>query len=109
LYAKPWGVSDIARELRLPKNSVFRILVTLVTLHAHGYVERGEEIDSLHCMVAPVFNHRGHPLAAFWVIGPSFRLREEDFPRLGRLLVEQVAVISHRFGSSVLDDKSHQG
>lgn len=239
-HATPWGVSDIARELKLPKNSVFRILVTL---HAHGYVERddgektyclgrkllslgyaaideatlveksldamrrlrdqtretvllgtlidnrgtvleqvpspepvkflinvghcfplhtaapgkamlaflspeereailqtmpftrfndrtitdkerfrrelddvrakgyavdrGEEIDSLHCIAAPVFNHRGYPLASVWVTGPSFRLREEDFPRLGRLLVEQAAVISHRFGFSVLDNEPH--
>jgi len=64
-----------------------------------GYaVDRGEEIESLHCVAAPVFDHRGRPLASIWITGPSFRLREEDFPRLAQFVIEKAEVISRRFG-----------
>ena len=39
------GVSDIARELSLPKNSVFRIVSTL---HAHGYLRRDESTKAFN-------------------------------------------------------------
>jgi DNA-binding IclR family transcriptional regulator len=36
---RPCGISDIADRLKLPKNSVFRIVSTL---HAHGYLKRDD-------------------------------------------------------------------
>jgi IclR family acetate operon transcriptional repressor len=71
----------------------------LEATRAKGYaVDRGEEIESLHCVAAPVFDHRGRPLAAIWITGPSFRLREADFPRLAPFVVEKAEMISRRFG-----------
>ena len=38
-----WGVSEIARQLDIPKNSVFRIVSTL---HAHGYLLRDDGVKT---------------------------------------------------------------
>lgn len=80
-----------------------RFRSVLNDVRTKGYaVDRGEELDSLNCVAAPVFNHRGRPLASIWITGPSFRLREEDFPHLAQLVVERAEVISRRFGYSIL-------
>ena len=76
----------------------------LADVRAKGYaVDRGEEIDGLHCVAAPVFDHRARPLASIWVTGPSFRLRREDFPRVGLHVMEKAEVISRRFGYMIVD------
>jgi DNA-binding IclR family transcriptional regulator len=68
-----------------------------------GYgVDRAEEIEGLHCVGAPIFNHRGYPLAAIWVTGPSFRFPESEFARIGRRVAAAAATISRRFGHGLL-------
>ena len=71
-----------------------------------GYaVDRGEELESLHCVAAAILNHRNHPLAAIWATGPSFRLTEERFEEIGQLVMENASAISARFGHRVLDSQ----
>jgi DNA-binding IclR family transcriptional regulator len=80
-----------------------RFLEELEDVRAKGYaVDRGEEVEGLHCVAAAVFNHRGRPLASIWVTGPSSRLRLEDFPQVGALVIEKADAISRRFGYAVL-------
>jgi DNA-binding IclR family transcriptional regulator len=77
--------------------------VELERVAALGYaVDRAEEIDGLHCVGAPIFNHRGYPLAAIWVTGPSFRFPESEFERIGRRVVAAAGTISRRFGHNLL-------
>jgi DNA-binding IclR family transcriptional regulator len=80
-----------------------RFLEELEDVRAKGYaVDRGEELEGVHCVAAPVFNHRGRPLASIWVTGPSSRLRLEDFSQVGALVIEKAHAISQRFGYAVL-------
>lgn len=64
--------------------------------------DREEEMESLHCVAAPIFDHRGHPVAALWITGPSYRFRKEDFARLGRKVRRAAERISARFGHNLL-------
>jgi DNA-binding IclR family transcriptional regulator len=77
--------------------------VALEEVIKKGYaVDRSEEIEGLHCVGAPIFNHRGHPIAAIWVTGPSFRFPESAFDRIGRKVASAAAQISQRFGHNLL-------
>ncbi len=68
-----------------------------------GYgLDRAEQIEGLHCVGAPIFNHRGHPIAAIWVTGPSFRFPASDLPRIGVKVVAAAERISRRFGYNLL-------
>ncbi len=72
-----------------------------------GYaVDRGEEMDDLRCVAAPVLNHRGYPLAAIWITGPASRVHVQEFPQIGALLREKAAVVSSRFGYGLLPSDS---
>jgi len=64
--------------------------------------DREEEMESLHCVAAPIFDHRGYPVAALWITGPSYRFREEHFSRLGRNVRQAAERISARFGHNLL-------
>lgn len=72
---------------------------------ALGYgLDVGEEIEGLRCVGAPIFNHRGYPMAAIWVTGPSFRLSSSALKPIGVKLVAAAARISQRFGYKLLDE-----
>lgn len=71
----------------------------LAEVRAKGYaVDRAEEIEGLHCVAAPVFDHRGRMLASIWVTGPSYRLRLEDSPQVAVHVMQCAEAISRRFG-----------
>lgn len=64
-----------------------------------GYaLDRGEEIDGIHCVGAPVLNHRGYPLAGIWVGGLSTSLKASQFEALGQQVRDAAHQISRRFG-----------
>jgi DNA-binding IclR family transcriptional regulator len=70
---------------------------------AQGYgLDRAEEIEGLHCVAAPIFNHRGYPIASIWVTGPSFRFPAADLPRIGVKVAAAAERISQRFGYKLL-------
>lgn len=70
---------------------------------AAGYaLDRAEQIEGLHCVGAPIFNHRGYPIAAIWVTGPSFRFPAADLPRIGVKVAAAAERISQRFGYKLL-------
>lgn len=75
----------------------------LVDVVAQGYaVDRSEEIEGLHCVGAPIFNHRGYPIASLWVTGPSYRFPESAFDRMGKLVAAAAGTISRSFGYNLL-------
>jgi IclR family acetate operon transcriptional repressor len=65
--------------------------------------DREEEMESLHCVAAPIFNHRGYPIAALWITGPSYRFRREHFSRMGENVRQAAQRISARFGHNLLN------
>lgn len=67
---------------------------------ARGYaVDRGEESETFACVAAPVFDHRGEPVAALWVSGPSDRVRPALFGKLGEMVKRHAAQLSRSLGS----------
>jgi DNA-binding IclR family transcriptional regulator len=68
-----------------------------------GYgIDRSEEIEGLHCVGSAILNHRGYPIAAIWVTGPSFRFPESAFERIGKKVALAAGQISRRFGHQLL-------
>ena len=90
-----------------------RTITTLPALRAEleaarqlGYaVDNGEHNDGIRCVGAAIFNQRSRPVGAIWAVGPAFRLRVEDFSRLGPILRDGAAEISQRFGHRDRDDR----
>ena len=75
----------------------------LVNVLAQGYaIDRGEEIEGLHCVGAPILNHRGYPIAALWVTGPVYRFPASGFERIGKLVAAAAGRISNIFGYNLL-------
>ncbi|MFA5204168.1 MAG: IclR family transcriptional regulator [Lentisphaeria bacterium] len=75
----------------------------LKNVRRRGYaVDRAEEVEGLHCVAAPVVNHRGYPVAAVWVTAPAYRLPVAAFARLGTLVLDTAKTISAAFGYGVL-------
>ena len=64
-----------------------------------GYaIDRAEEIEGMHCIAAPIFNRHGYPIAAIWLTGPSYRIREKDFKKIGPVVCKAALRISHSLG-----------
>jgi len=80
-----------------------KYLEELAQIRQCGYaVDRGEELESLHCVAAAILNHRDYPLAAIWATGPSFRMTERSFEKVAELVMESAAAISKKFGHQIL-------
>ncbi len=71
----------------------------LSQVQQQGYaVDIAEEVEGLHCVSAPVLNHRGHALAAIWVGSLASIIPQTEFENLGAQVQEAALQISKRFG-----------
>lgn len=71
----------------------------LETVRQRGWAtDLGEEVEGIHCLAAPVFNHAAQPVAALWVTGPAMRFGEASFPALARAVKTATSTISQRLG-----------
>lgn len=74
-----------------------------------GYaVDRGEQLTGIHCVAAPIFNRHGYPVASIWTTGPTDRIRQEDIPPTGALVMGHAEMISRRLGYGLLDLNKHK-
>ena len=72
---------------------------TLKKIRECGYaIDHAEEIEGMHCVGAPILNRHGYPVAAIWLTGPSYRIREEDFDKIGTDVKKATMRISKSFG-----------
>jgi DNA-binding IclR family transcriptional regulator len=72
-------------------------------VRARGYaVDRGEELDAVWCVGAPVFDRHRHPLASIWVTGPSDRMSGARTAVVGRHVREHAARVSRRLGNGLI-------
>jgi len=56
----------------------------LESVRRDGYaLDHAEEIEGMHCVGSPIFNRHGYPVAAIWITGPSFRIKEKNFSEIG--------------------------
>jgi DNA-binding IclR family transcriptional regulator len=69
----------------LTKASAF--LDELQQVRSRGYaLDRCEESETFACAAAPVFDHRGQPVAALWISGPSDRVSLAKLDGFGRVV-----------------------
>ncbi len=75
--------------------------------HLEGIRQQGYSIDNeelevgLRCVGAPVRDQSGEVVGAIAVSSPRFRLREEDYPRVGQMTRQAADAISARLGAPV--------
>ncbi len=80
-------------------------LAELVTVRSRGYaIDRGEALEGVHCVAAPVRDRRGRALAAITVTGPAQRMPERGFAEPGALVRACAGRISSRFGFDLAGD-----
>lgn len=108
-FAPPAERDALLKRMKFPRfnertlDSREKFEAELEQVVAQGYaIDHGEEIEGLHCIGAPIFNHRGYPVAAIWVTGPSFRFPESAFGRMGKLVATAAGTISRSFGYNLL-------
>lgn len=78
-------VGELIRQLDLTK--------------ARGYaVSVDEQNVGISSVAAPVLNHRGEPIGAIGIVGPSFRLPIDRLHALGREVIEAARRTSGNFG-----------
>ena len=83
------------RTVRNPKE----LSKVLSEVRKKGYaVDHAEEIDGMHCIGAPIFNKRGYPVAAIWITGPTMRVQEKDFKKIGLSIRDYANKISKNLG-----------
>jgi DNA-binding IclR family transcriptional regulator len=63
-------------------------------------LDRGEQLNGIHCVGAPVFNRHRQPVAAMWITGPADRVPKESFPVIGAKMKQFADTVSHRLGYS---------
>lgn len=96
---------EIIKQIRFTKRTQRTItsakayLSELDEVKAQGYaLDRGEESETFACVAAPVFDHRGHPVAAIWISGPSDRVRPSVFGKMGEMVKRHAAQLSRALG-----------
>jgi IclR family transcriptional regulator, KDG regulon repressor len=75
-----------------------------LVLHLEGVLERGYATDDeefnpgVHCLAAPIKDHRGKVVAAVGISGPAIRVTLDRMPELGSKVLEIAQQISHQIG-----------
>jgi len=64
-----------------------------------GYATDDEEVEiGGRCVAAPIRNKSGEVIASISVMGPTTRIRQKDFPKLARIVKEEVLKASQSLG-----------
>ena len=60
----------------------------LLEIQACGYaLDRSEGLEGIHCVAAAVRDRNGYPVGAITIAAPASRIPEDEFSKLGQLLV----------------------
>lgn len=98
-------LSDVSLQQLTPNTiiDVAELMPQLDLIKARGYaISVDEQNSGISSVAAPVLNHRGEPIGAIGIIGPSFRLPEERLHALGRDVIEAARRTSGNFGEYVM-------
>ncbi len=75
-----------------------KFLVELERIRACGYaLDRAEHFEGIHCIAAPLLDRHGHAIAAITIAGPSARIPESAFEKIGRLIIDAARDAARRF------------
>ncbi|HVX73794.1 MAG TPA: SMP-30/gluconolactonase/LRE family protein [Devosia sp.] len=94
-------LSGVEFERLTPNTIVNRdeLIHQLDLTKARGYaISVDEQNVGISSVAAPVLNHRGEPIGAIGIIGPSFRLPVDRLHALGRDVIEAARRISGNIG-----------
>jgi DNA-binding IclR family transcriptional regulator len=73
------------------------LLEHLLKAQGRGYTtDRGEIIEGIHCVAAPVYGIEGEVAASLCMTGPAQRMPISSFRSLGRLVVQAADAVSER-------------
>ena len=62
-----------------------------------GYaIDRGEWMEEMHCVGAPILDRFDYPVGAIWVTAPSSRMPESDFQNIGEKVMAYASTISNK-------------
>jgi IclR family acetate operon transcriptional repressor len=62
-----------------------------------GYAtDLAEGLEGIHCAAAAVLDEYHYPVAAVTVMSPSFRLKRDQFEKLGHLCIQAAETITRR-------------
>ena len=61
-------------------------------------LDRAEQLRGIVCVGAPVLDRHGYPIAAIWTTGPSDRIAEDQYARVGDIIRRHARAISTEFG-----------
>lgn len=68
--------------------------VDLARIRKRGYaLDLAEGNDGIHCVGAAILDDKGYPIGGVTVIGPSFRLKRDQFAKLGAACVRAAVEI----------------
>ena len=110
----PWEYSqkhviETGFALKTPKSikNEEELKLELETIRNRGYAIDDEEIEiGLRCVAAPVFNHKGEPVAAISLSGMANKMTEEVVEQMSRDVMECAANISSHLGYIIKEDKN---
>ncbi|MCH2205409.1 MAG: IclR family transcriptional regulator [Lentisphaerales bacterium] len=72
----------------------------LQKVRVQGYgVDCDEEREGMRCLGSAVFNEKKQAVAAIWITGPSNRIPQRDFNKLGALTMKAAEGISKKLGA----------
>lgn len=94
-------VADMALEQLTPNTIVDpgELVRQLDLIRARGYaISVDEQNIGISSVAAPVLDHRGEPLGAIGIVGPSFRLPVDKLHALGREVIEAARRTSGNYG-----------
>lgn len=105
-YWQPEARKALLRQIKFPRltpqtlGSASAYLRELERVREQGYaLDENEESESFACVAAPVFDHRGDPVASLWISGPSDRMSVSQLPQWGPVVKRFADQLSHRLGS----------
>lgn len=85
------------------------LLADLALTRARGYaISKGEHVDGVVSVAAPVFDHTGKAIGAIGMFGPSSRNPEDRLHSFGRDLMEAARLISGNVGAPSVSIHSRQ-
>ena len=68
-----------------------------------GYAfDKGEEIEGVNCVGAPILDAHGYPVAAIWITGPRERVKVSQLDEIGKIVKSYADEISGRLGFGLL-------
>jgi DNA-binding IclR family transcriptional regulator len=104
-FMEPEAQKSFVQQIKFTKHtrhtitSLTAFLAALKKYKALGYaIDRGEESETFACIAAPVFDHRGQPVASLWISGPSDRVTASSWEKLGNQAVRFAAQLSRKLG-----------